>query len=115
MFVDFNRRMGVEELSRRDLELMGSWLQDLVNKVKGLTIEKGKGVQLTTSKGTTKVGPSGISYTDTGTSAAQSPTIINRSSAVPQILSKDFLKNPMVIGTAVSLAFLFLTSRKRGR
>jgi hypothetical protein len=93
-----------------DDAMMGSWLQDVAKKIRGVA-QNVKNIQLTTNRGTAQVGPDGVTWTDQTAinKATESPTITQSAAGGLQ----DVLKNPLLIGAGISLAALLLTKKKK--
>jgi hypothetical protein len=90
-----------------DPEMMGSWLSNLLSKVKGAV----KGVQnisITTPQGITQVGAGGVSYTSAPATvpAAALPTTTQKTIG-------DYLKNPYVVAALVGIPVLLIVMNKR--
>ena len=90
-------------------EMMGTWLKDIGNKFKA-AINKTKSLQLTTDRGTAQLGPQGITWTDQQQQEENVPGEVQQASSG----LSGMLKNPMVIGAAISLAALLLSKKRKG-
>jgi hypothetical protein len=93
-----------------DPEQMSGIIDDFMNKVKsiGTAITGGKDVTISTESGITTIGPSGVAYTSTPQTAAQTAVV---PSATSQIYT--YLKNPYVIAGLVGIPLLLYIAKKR--
>ena len=107
--VDFRNKLNYDT---HEIELMGTWLRSVIDKVKE-EARKTKGVQIITEEGKAQFGPSGISWTDTGRGSGLQTSSVAPEPTKTQLALKNFISNPLVFGTAVSLAFMMLKNRRK--
>ncbi len=98
-----------------DPELMGAWLKNLVKKIKTRIQERkasGKPlptISVDTGKGTTVVGPEGISYTSVPVASSAAPVAVTTQEKI-----QEALKKPYVVAALVAVPLLIaLTKQKR--
>lgn len=91
-----------------DIELMGSWLRNVVDSMKE-EAKKIKSVKIMMPEGKAEFGPSGVTWVDTGKGTGiQTPST---TSSKAQTVLKDIVSNPLFFGIAVSVAFMILRDR----
>lgn len=105
--VDQAEMMGV---NLTDPEIMGTWLKDLVGKIKKKVQGKKGSVSVNTGEGTATIGPQGINWTD------NVPAVIP-AVGTPAAKVAELVKNPIVIAAGIGIVAMLVMSKKgkRGR